>query len=276
MTKPDLVLPDLVLIGAGRMGSALAAGWLASGRSADSFFAVDPQPGPAAKALAASGVRIVPELTAADGAGLKTLVLAVKPQMLDTVAPALVAVLPADAMVLSILAGRTLERLGEIFGAGRPLVRAMPNTPAAVGKGYSVYVAGPRTPRERKDEARRLLQACGEAAELDSENQMDAATAVSGSGPAYFFLMTEALAAAGMQEGLPRDLAEALARATMIGSGALMESSEESPSRLREGVTSPRGTTAAAMDVLNQEHGLPALLRRAVAAAAARSRELRN
>ena len=268
--------PDLVLIGAGRMGSAMASGWIAAGRAPSSFFAVDPAPGPTAAQLAAAGVRIVPALTAEDAAGVKTVVLAIKPQSLDAVAKDVAPLLPPDAMILSILAGRTLEKLGDLFGPHRPLVRSMPNTPAAVGKGYSVFVASARTPRDRAAEARLLLEACGEAAELEAESQMDAVTAVSGSGPAYFFLMAEALAAAGRHEGLPADLAEALARATLVGSGALLEASSESPARLREAVTSPKGTTAAALDVLNGEPGLPALLRRAVAAASARSRELRN
>ncbi len=257
------------------MGSALAAGWLAAGRSPDSFFAVEPRPGAGAAALAEAGVRVVPALTKEDAAGISTMVLAVKPQSLDAAAAQIAPLLPPDAMLLSILAGRTLERLAELFGE-RPLVRAMPNTPAAVGKGFSVFVASSGAPRPRIEEAHRLLEACGEAAELEAETQMDAVTAVSGSGPAYFFLLAEALAAAGKAEGLPDDLAEALARATLTGSGALLEAGTESPARLREAVTSPGGTTAAALDVLTRDMGLPMLLRRAVSAAAARSRELRN
>ncbi len=257
------------------MGSALAAGWIASGRPADSFFAVDPRPGPAAARLREAGVRIEKTLSAEDAAGVKTVLLAVKPQIMDEAAAAVARLLPADAMLVSILAGKTLDRLKEAFG-DRPYVRSMPNTPAAVGKGYTVYVASGGAPRERVEEARSLLAAGGDTAELENEGQMDAVTAVSGSGPAYFFLLAEALAAAGRAEGLPEDLAADLARATLIGSGALLESSTETPGRLREGVTSPGGTTAAALDVLTKEPGLPALMRRAVAAAAGRSRELRG
>lgn len=266
---------NLVLIGAGRMGSALAKGWLAAGRPADSFFAVDPVRGPHAAALIEAGVRVEPALTAEDAAGVETVLLAVKPQMLNKAAAEFAPLIPDGAMVLSILAGRTLSSLRDLFG-DRPLVRAMPNTPAAVGKGYSVFVTSDGTPAERAQEAHELLSAGGDVAQVDDEGLMDAVTAVSGSGPAYFFLMAEALAGAGRQEGLPEDLAKDLARATLIGAGALLDVSEEGPGKLREGVTSPGGTTAAALDVLNHEPGLPALMRRTVAAAARRSRELRE
>jgi pyrroline-5-carboxylate reductase len=179
--------------------------------------------------------------------------------------------------MISVAAGTPLARFEDAFGAGTPIVRAMPNTPAAVGGGITAIVGNAAATAAHLDLAEELLSAVGQVVRLDSEDQMDAVTAVSGSGPAYVFHMIEALAAAGQAEGLAPDLALQLARATVAGAGALADASGEDPAQLRRNVTSPNGTTQAGLEVLmDGQAGLPPLMRRTVAAAAARSRELRD
>lgn len=257
----------LVLLGCGKMGQAMLAGWLAAGLPPDRFAIIEPKP---AAHLAGLGVRLNPPLSGRAAA----VVLAVKPQFMAEALPQVVPLAGSGAVFLSIAAGLTLSWFEARLGAGTPVVRAMPNTPAAVGRGISALAPnGPGAAAMPLAEA--LLAAVGQTVRLDSEGQMDAVTAVSGSGPAYVFHMIEAMAEAGVAEGLPAELAMALARATVCGAGELAFRSDESAAQLRINVTSPAGTTAAALAVLmDRAEGLPPLMRRAVAAAAARSREL--
>jgi len=257
----------LVLLGCGRMGSALLAGWLAQGLAPGAVWVVEPAP---SDWLRAQGVRLNAPLPGAPAVAL----LAVKPQMMGAALPQL-AGLGAGTLVLSIAAGIPLASFEASFGEGTPVVRAMPNTPAAVGRGITALVGNRAAGEAGLALAEGLMAAVGETVRLESEAQIDAVTAVSGSGPAYVFHMIEALAAAGVAEGLPGELAMRLARATVCGAGELAYRSEVPAAQLRIDVTSPAGTTAAALAVLMDEGaGLGPLMRRAVAAAAARGREL--
>jgi pyrroline-5-carboxylate reductase len=261
----------LVLVGAGKMGSALIEGWLRSGLAAKNVAVIEPQPSPQIAALAGRGVRLNPDLrTLADVAAI---VLAVKPQVAGAVLPPLAPMIGPATLVVSIMAGRTLQFLSDALARPCALVRAMPNTPAAIGRGITVAVALSASDAQR-DLAHRLLRATGAVEWIDDEALMDAVTAVSGSGPAYVFLLAEALARAGAAAGLPPRLAEALARETVAGSGELLHRSTLDAATLRENVTSPGGTTAAALAVLMGENGLVPLMRAAIAAATRRSREL--
>lgn len=264
----------VALIGAGRMGAAIAAGWLADadGPSASDILMIDPEPGEAAQALIeAHGLAWRRSLDPESAARVRALVLAVKPRAMGPLCRELAEAVRHDALVVSIAAGVTLRSL-ESWLPGRPVVRAMPNTPAAIGKGATVMVsnavvddAGLRSAAEA------LLRPTGLVEWIEEERLMGAVTAVSGSGPAYVFLLAEALAAAGAAEGLPRDLARRLAEQTVTGAGALLDAQGDAEA-LRRAVTSPGGTTQAALDVLMQ--GLPSLMRNAVAAAERRSRQL--
>lgn len=269
----------IALVGGGNMGGALAAGWLRTKRSgiaADDLIVVDPAPGATVQGLIEThGVTRVDALTLELAETVDIVVLAVKPQSLEQVAAALAPVLRQDAGIISIMAGITLNRLGLAFG-DRPIVRAMPNTAAAVGAGVSVCISNAAgEPLEAA--TTRLLKVAGSVEWVREERLIGAVTAVSGSGPAYVFLLAEALAGAGTAEGLPRELAEKLARETIIGAGALLAASDKSPQELRRAVTSPGGTTQAAVDVLmGGGGGLPELVRQAVAAAERRSRQMGN
>jgi pyrroline-5-carboxylate reductase len=258
----------LILLGCGKMGSAMLAGWLGEGLSPGAVHVVDPAP---SDWLRGTGVAInesLPERPA-------VLLVAVKPQMMADALPYAVQFGGGDTLVLSVAAGVTLARFESAFGAGTPIVRAMPNTPAAVGRGITAIIGNAHVSNEMLDISQALLGAVGQVVRLQDEGQMDAVTAVSGSGPAYVFHLIETLAAAGEAEGLPADLALHLARATVAGAGALAEAADEDPGQLRVNVTSPNGTTQAALEVLMDEtSGFPPLLRRAVKAAADRSREL--
>jgi pyrroline-5-carboxylate reductase len=203
-----------------------------------------------------------------------TILLAVKPQMLDQALAPLAARLPKDALVISIAAGKTLAYFAERLGPGTAIIRTMPNTPAAIGRGITVCCAGPGVTADQRDLADRLMKAAGDVAWIEDEALMHAVTAVSGSGPAYVFHLIEALEAAAVAAGLPPDLAARLARATVTGAGELARQSADTPAKLRTDVTSPGGTTAAALAVLMADPGLTALMTRAVAAATARSEEL--
>lgn len=267
----------IALIGAGNMGGALAAGWLRSKRGGlkpEDLVIIDPAPGETAQQLIEThalqhAAELTPEL--ADGIGL--VVLAVKPAALETTAAVIAPLLAADTAILSILAGVTIARITSAFGE-RPIVRAMPNTPAAVGAGVSVCISN-EAGQEFEAIATRLLKGAGSVEWVREERLIGAVTAVSGSGPAYVFLLAEALAGAGFAEGLPRELAERLARETIIGAGALLAASDKSPQELRRAVTSPNGTTQAAVDILmGGGGGLPELVRQAVSAAERRSRQL--
>ncbi len=261
----------LVLLGCGKMGSALLEGWLARGLAPDAFTILEPNPSPRLTALAATGLRLNVDPPPAPAIA----VLAVKPQMMGAALPRLAALGGGGALFLSIAAGTPIRAFEAALGEGTPIVRAMPNTPAAVGRGITALIGNAHVGEAGLRLAEALMAAVGQTVRLQDEAQMDAVTALSGSGPAYVFLLVEALAAAGEAEGLAPDLAMRLARATVGGAGQLAESAEESPAQLRVNVTSPAGTTAAALEILqNPTNGLSALMRRAVAAAAARSRAL--
>ncbi len=262
---------QLLLVGAGKMGSALLEGWLKLGLDARKAAVFEPLPSPQIAALPARGLRLNPPAAALSD--VAAMVLAVKPQGAAAVLAPLVPIVGPSTVVISIMAGRTLAFLaGALSGAGA-LVRAMPNTPAAIGRGITVAVSRGASAAQR-ELADRLLAATGAVEWIDDEALMDAVTAVSGSGPAYVFLLAEVLAKAGAAAGLPPHLAARLARETVAGSGELLHQSPLEAAVLRENVTSPGGTTAAALDVLMGGDGLGPLMQRAVAAATARSRQL--
>lgn len=262
----------LVLVGAGKMGGAMLAGWLDRGLPADGVVVIEPRPSDELIAFAAArGVR----LAAAAPAGLtaRMMVVAVKPQVLDAVLPPLRSLVGPETVVVSVVAGKTVAAFEAGLGANR-IVRTIPNTPSQVGRGITAAYAVAAVPEGDRDVVSALLATLGRLEWVDAEGLIDVATAVSGSGPAYVFHMVEALAAAGAAAGLPADLAARLARATVEGAGELLWQSPESPETLRKNVTSPGGTTAAALAVLMGEDGLTELMTEAVAAAAKRSREL--
>ncbi len=273
MTISDLATAaPLVLVGAGKMGGAMLTGWVAGGLPGGGVFVVDPAPqGDMAALIAAHGIRHKTSAPASLIASV--IVLAVKPQILDSVLPGLKHLIGPDTVVLSIVAGKTISRIGEDLG-DCAIVRAMPNTPAQVGRGISAAVANSATTPEQKAIVDALLSAVGRVEWVDDEALIDVVTAVSGSGPAYVFHMVEALAAAGIAAGLEAGMAARLARATIEGAGELMYQSTLEPAVLRQNVTSPKGTTAAALEVLMGADGLTSLMTKAVAAAANRSREL--
>jgi pyrroline-5-carboxylate reductase len=261
----------IVLVGAGKMGSAMLDGWLALGLSPRNVAVLEPQPTPEVAALAARGLQLNP--SAAAIGEVAAVVVAVKPQVAPEVTPSLAPFVGAATVVVSIMAGRTLAFLaGALPGAA--LVRAMPNTPAAIGRGITVAVANARVSDAQRALVDALLSAVGAVEWVADEGLMDAVTALSGSGPAYVFLLAETMAQAGAAAGLPPALAATLARATVAGAGELLHRSPLDAATLRQNVTSPGGTTAAALDVLMAKDALAPLMRRAIAAATARSREL--
>ncbi|NVN87861.1 MAG: pyrroline-5-carboxylate reductase [Rhodopseudomonas sp.] len=260
----------IVLAGAGKMGGALLTGWLAQGLDAGDVVVIDPQPSDEIRAFTARGIRI--NSSADDVGSVATLVLAVKPQMFRDAGPALRAYVGPNTLVVSIMAGTPIATLAEVCGGH--VVRAMPNTPAAIGRGITVAVAARDVSAVQRDTADALLRATGAVEWVDDEALMDAVTAVSGSGPAYVFLLAEELARAGVEAGLPAELATKLARHTVAGSGELLHRSDLDSATLRQNVTSPGGTTAAALAVLMAADGFQSLLTRAVAAATKRSSEL--
>ena len=261
----------LVLAGAGKMGGALLDGWLRLGLNAASVGVIEPSPSPQISALVQRGVRLNPDMRAL--ANISAIVLAVKPQTAPEVMPTLTPMIAASTVVISIMAGRTLQFLTRALGNRCALVRAMPNTPAAIGRGITVAVAL-RASSAQRALAYSLLSATGGVEWIEDEALMDAVTAVSGSGPAYVFLLAEVLARAGIAAGLPAPLAEKLARETVAGAGELLHRSPLAAATLRENVTSPGGTTAAALQVLMGAGSLAALMKAAVAAATERSRQL--
>ena len=264
----------ILLIGFGNMGAALAGGWLERGIAAADIAVVEPAASQAATARAIGlGVFAAAEMLDA-GLAPASVVFAVKPQVMDAVVPRYARFADTGAVFLSIAAGKTLAALESGLGPGAAVVRAMPNLPATVGRGMSVACANGAVGDEGRAACGALLAAVGEVAWIDDESLLDAVTGVSGSGPAYVFLLIECLAAAGIEAGLSGALAAQLARATVAGAGELARLSEEAPHTLRERVSSPGGTTEAALEVLMREGGLEALVREAVAAAAKRSREL--
>ncbi len=264
----------LLLIGAGKMGGALLEGWLDQDIDPDLVHIQDPAlPSEISDLLTKYGIRQSATATLSEPPAV--LVLAVKPQIMDEVLLPLKPLVGRETVVLSIAAGRTIESLARHLGSDKAIVRAMPNTPAAIGRGISVACANKVVTADQRAISRALLEAVGEVAWVEEEAQLDPVTAVSGSGPAYVFLLTECLAEAGIEAGLDEALAWQLARATVAGAGALMYQSSLAPGELRQNVTSPGGTTAAALEVLMaDDSGLKALMARAVAAATRRSKEL--
>ena len=268
MDFSDIEKGGLVLLGCGKMGSAILAGWIGGGLDPNAVWVVDPYP---SNWLTTQGVHVNEDLPDAPS----VLLVAVKPQVMDTALPQAAAFGGGSTLIVSIAAGTPIARYEAAFGARTPVVRTMPNTPAAVGRGITALIGNAVASPAHMALAEGLMAAVGQTVRLETEAQMDAVTAVSGSGPAYVFHLIEALAAAGEAQGLPPELAMALARATVAGAGDLAEKADESPAQLRINVTSPAGTTEAALKVLmDPATGLPPLMARAVKAAADRSREL--
>jgi pyrroline-5-carboxylate reductase len=261
----------LVLVGAGKMGSAMLDGWLARGLDPKKIIVIEPQPVKAVKALARRGVKLNPK----DKVGVASaIVIAVKPQNAPEAVPPLARYVDKTTLVLSIMAGRTIGFLEKSLPTGTAIVRAMPNTPAAIGRGISVAVANAKISMRQRKQASDLLAAIGKVEWADDEALMDAVTALSGSGPAYIFLLAECMARAGVAAGLPKELATRLARETVAGSAELLHRSNLDAATLRQNVTSPGGTTAAALEVLMGPGGFDQLLTQAIAAATQRSRDL--
>jgi pyrroline-5-carboxylate reductase len=254
------------------MGGAMLDAWLALGLPPASVAVIEPQPAPGLTALSSRGLMLNPLLK--DVREVSAIVIAVKPQVAPTVVPTLAPLLAPDTVVLSIMAGRTLGFLEGALAQQTALVRAMPNTPAAIGRGITVAAPNTKVSQRQRALVHTLLAATGLVEWVTDEGLMDAVTAVSGSGPAYVFLLAEALTLAGTSAGLPPELAAKLARATVSGSGELLNRSPLDPATLRQNVTSPGGTTAAALDVLTAADGMTGLMSRAVLAATRRSREL--
>lgn len=271
MQVSEIASRGIALLGCGKMGSAMLAGWLDQGVSPDAVWVIDPNP---SDWLRQTGVQINAPLPEGDKApGI--VLIAVKPQMMGEALPQMQSLGNGPTLFISVAAGTSIATFEDLLGSQTPLVRAMPNTPAAIGRGITAIIGNTQASSADLDRAEALLQAIGQIVRLESEGQIDAVTGVSGSGQAYVFHLIETLAAAGEAEGLPADLAMQLAKATVAGAGALAEAAEETPSQLRVNVTSPNGTTQAALEVLmNEADGFPTLLRRAVGAATERSKEL--
>jgi len=262
----------LVLVGAGKMGGAMLAGWVRLGFARTQIVVLEPRPSVEIAALAKTGVRLNPPVN--EIRDVAFVVVAIKPQEAEAIAPALKPLIGSNTLVVSVMAGKTVGFLESALGAGAAIVRSMPNTPAAIGRGITVAVPNPKVTPEQRTLAHRLLGAVGAVEWVADEALLDAVTAVSGSGPAYVFLLAESLARAGAAAGLPADLAARLARQTVAGSGELLHQSPLDAATLRQNVTSPGGTTAAALGVLMAADGLDPLLEKAIAAATRRSKEL--
>jgi len=260
----------IVLAGAGKMGGALLTGWLKAGLPANRVAAIEPHPSAEIAAFARQGLHLNPGPGAIGD--VAALVVAVKPQMFAAAAPLLKPHVSAGTLVVSIMAGITITKI--VAACGGAVVRAMPNTPAAIGRGITVAVAATNGSVAQRAVADALLRATGAVEWVADEALLDPVTAVSGSGPAYVFLLVEELARAGVASGLPPELAAKLARETVAGSGALLEQSDSDAATLRQNVTSPGGTTAAALEILMGQDGLAGLMTRAIAAATRRSKEL--
>jgi pyrroline-5-carboxylate reductase len=252
------------------MGGAMLSGWLAQGLDISSVGVIEPYPSDEITALVTKGLSLNP--SPGDVGTVAALVVALKPQTFHEAKPMLKSFTGPSTLVVSIMAGTTIASIGGACGG--IVVRAMPNTPAAIGRGITVAVAAKGVSASQRAVAGALLRATGSVEWIDDESLMDAVTAVSGSGPAYVFLLAEELARAGVEAGLPPELATRLARETVAGSGELLHRSEAPSATLRQNVTSPGGTTAAALEVLRGPDGMQQLLTRAVAAATRRSKEL--
>jgi len=265
----------LLLLGAGKMGSAMLDGWLARGLAPGKIIVLEPQPAKPVKALTRRGLKLNPKSGAkGKAATAAAIVVAVKPQSAPEAVPAVRGFVGKSTLVVSIMAGRTLRFLESALPPGTAIVRAMPNTPAAIGRGITTAVGNAKVSAKQRKQASDLLSAIGGVEWTNDEGLMDAVTAVSGSGPAYVFLLAEAMTKAGIAAGLPVALAARLARETVGGSGELLHRSGVDAATLRQNVTSPGGTTAAALAVLMGPGGFDELLTTAIAAATRRSREL--
>ena len=254
------------------MGSALLQGWLAAGFGVAQFMVNEPAP---SDDLAASVAVVNPTAEQLEQSMPDIIVLAIKPQMADSVLPDLIPAVRRSTVVISLLAGQSIEHLSALLGGHDVIVRTMPNTPAAIGLGMTALIASDGVSAAQKQDAGHLMQAVGETVWLDSQKQMDAVTAISGSGPAYVFYLAETMMSAGVSLGLSEEMALQLARQTIVGAATMMVQSDTSPSQLRRNVTSPNGTTEAALDVLMAETGgLGTLMRQATQAAALRNRQL--
>ncbi|GGB35037.1 pyrroline-5-carboxylate reductase [Roseibium aquae] len=263
-----------LLVGAGRMGGAMLSGWMAEGVDPSAIVVSDPSPPEEVRAvITGHGIRLAPEPPA--GLEPAVVMVAVKPQLMNKVLPMLAPVVKPDTLVVSVAAGTPVTTFEAAFGPV-PVARAMPNTPSMVGRGITGVYPNAAVTADQKDTVGSLLSAVGEVVWLETEDEIDLVTGVSGSGPAYVFWMAECLAAAGETAGLSPETAKRLAIATVCGAGELMHRSKEDPSVLRQNVTSPNGTTAAALEVLMAEDGLKPLLETAVAAAVRRAKELRG
>jgi pyrroline-5-carboxylate reductase len=269
--QPLKSIGGLLLVGAGKMGGAMLDGWIARGLAPKRIVVIEPQPGKAVKALARHGLKLNPKAKIAAAAAI---VIAVKPQSAPEAVPPLKPFVGKTTLVLSIMAGRTLRFLEQSLSPGTAIVRAMPNTPAAIGRGISVAVANANVSARQRKLASDLLAAIGKVEWASDETLMDAVTALSGSGPAYVFLLVEAMTKAGIAAGLPGELAGRLARETVAGSGELLHRSELDAATLRQNVTSPGGTTAAALEVLLGPGGFDEIMIKAIGAATLRGREL--
>jgi pyrroline-5-carboxylate reductase len=265
---------DLVLLGAGKMGGAMLEGWLKAGTDAKKIVALDPSPPPEIKALIEKhSIRHNPPV--ASIGETEVILAAVKPQIMEEVLPSVVPLKKWRPLILSIAAGKTIASFERHFGEDAAIIRSIPNTPAAIGRGITAMAANRNVSPAQQKLASALLASIGEVVTVDDESLIDAATAVSGSGPAYVFYLTECLAEAGVKAGIPAELAMQLARATVAGAGELMRVTGLPAATLRQNVTSPKGTTHAALQVLMREKGgLQPLMTEAIAAATKRSREL--
>ena len=263
----------LLLVGAGKMGGAMLERWLEGGLREAAVLDPFVDAGRRTR-LERAGVTVAPEVEGLAGRSFRTIVVAVKPQSMSEALPSVAPLAGPETVIVSVAAGIRLARLEAAFPPGQPVIRAMPNTPAQIGQGMSVAIGNAHVEEAQKRAVDALLAAIGDVAWIDDEALIDAVTAVSGSGPAYVFLLAECLARAGIEAGLPDELAARLARQTVVGGGALLGATDLPAATLRENVTSPNGTTAAALSVLMEEAGLQSLLTRAVAAAKKRSIEL--
>lgn len=272
MPGPGVKGGAILLIGAGRMGGALLKGWIANGIGP--VIAIEPKPSAELKALAKKHrVMLLGDVNDIPKIRIAACIVALKPQVLKDAAPRLRKIAESAPMI-SIAAGTTTKSLSKAWGPKARVVRSMPNTPGAIGRGITaIYATSKATPKDRAL-AERLLSALGETVWVKKEELIDAATAVSGSGPAYVFLLVEAMTQAGVAEGLPREVAAKLARQTVSGAGALLDVEKTAPDELRQNVTSPGGTTEAALKVLMASDGLTPLMQRAVKAARDRAHEL--
>ena len=269
MQNSDIAKRGLVLLGCGKMGSAMLEGWLAGGLPANAVWVTDPNP---SDWVLAQGVHLNADLP--DNPAI--VLVAVKPQIMRDALPTLARLGNGDTTFLSVAAGITIATFEEMLGDKTPVIRSIPNTPAAVKQGITAIIGNAKVTEAQLQMAETLLSAIGQTVRLETEDQMDAVTGLSGSGPAYVFHMIECLARAGEAQGLDPELAMTLAKATVAGAGALAEAASESPEQLRINVTSPNGTTQAGLEVLMAETGLMPLMRATVGAAAGRSRELKG